>query len=159
KTHDGDKNLFGTGDKAHVEVDSTLPSGGTIGVTIDDESSDNGQLQSNDDETDFEKLPPGGATNPFTRFDNVLRVTDDAIFTDSAGEQDVARDNAKIVVRTLGLVSAGDNVDSTETITIGDTTRTTESITDPGTEDDGMTDDTEGDLETDKLDVLDDLEI
>src|SRR5262249_17760108 len=116
KTHDRDRDLFGTSDTSHVVLNSTTPAGGKITVTIDDESSDNGMLSARDALADVEMLPPGappGTPGTPGEIDNIS-------FSDSAGEKDVARDKGKIVIETLGLVKPGDYVNSTEMINIKD---------------------------------------
>jgi hypothetical protein len=155
-THDDDTDKFQTGDKANVVVTATAPTGAVTKVTITDQASDGGTAKAQDDETDNETLPT-----------KTTGETDDWKFNPSASEKDTAIDNEKIVVQVDGLVAAGDQVDSTETITLGDTTKTEDAISDPGTEHDSFPSSTSaataGEAESDKftenLKVGDDLKI
>ena len=57
-------------------------------------------------------------------------------FDDRSNEQDTATDSQSIGVTTDGQVGAGENLDSTESIQLTDTSPTTEVVDDPGTEND-----------------------
>jgi hypothetical protein len=164
-SHNDDKDTFSTGDESQVVLTTRAPAGAAISVSINDQSFDGGTLKSLDDASDDEMLPT-----------HATREADHYKFNPSASEQDTAFDDEQIIVHTDGLVaaaaggSASDEVHSTETIILDDTTKTRDQVSDPGKEDDtfdpglsppysNLSTRAESDKFTENLGVKDDLHI
>ncbi len=145
-----------SGDTGNAFLVSTSPAGAVTNVTINGSDSDNGSDQSHDDEEDDETIPGGP---PSHSDDNIGLTTDDITFDDSDEEQDTARDGETINISVLGLVNPNDSVNSTETITLGNTLSTTDKIDDPGAEIDAPTGDSEEDDLTDASTLDDNLTV
>ncbi len=147
-SHDDDSDTFSSGDASKVAVTSVDPAGAVTSVAIGGSDSDFGTAGDHDDIEDDETVPT--ATNG---------ETDDFEFDDSAEEQDTATSKVGLEVSEEGLVAPGDKVDLTETIALGDVTQTTQSVDDPGTEDDTPAGDEESDDLTENSDVSDKLSL